>query len=265
MGPFRVPSGGEVYKCQTFANPFGGRDAEVQRYESHMSAGSHHMFLFFDPSNQNGAVGDCPEGGLEFHPYPFTTQSPDADFTYPNGIASFIKGSTGFMLNGHFINTTHQDNMATVTVILHLAPAGSQNQHAGVIFMNDLGITIPPTAAPEHAGATCTIPFDLNLLASASHMHQHATHFVATAATSPTATTLYQTDVWADPSPMIYSPALPLKGGTAVTYDCTYVNDTGQTLVFGESALSNVMCIFSAQYYPVPADRDDPTISCMGI
>src|SRR5262245_14890758 len=46
MTPFTVPSGGEVYKCQNFANPFGA-EAEVSAFESHMTPGSHHMLLFY--------------------------------------------------------------------------------------------------------------------------------------------------------------------------------------------------------------------------
>ena len=49
MSPFVVPAGGEVYKCQNFANPFGGADTEVTAFESHMTKGSHHLLLFYKP------------------------------------------------------------------------------------------------------------------------------------------------------------------------------------------------------------------------
>src|SRR5262245_43511942 len=50
MTPFVVPSGGEVYKCQNFANPFVGQDANVTKFESHMTPGSHHLLLFYRPA-----------------------------------------------------------------------------------------------------------------------------------------------------------------------------------------------------------------------
>src|SRR6185503_13960103 len=64
MDPFVVHAGEEVYKCQNFANPFNG-DAEIARFESHMTPGSHHMLLFHgDEYDADGPLVDC--SGLEF-------------------------------------------------------------------------------------------------------------------------------------------------------------------------------------------------------
>src|SRR5260370_25319524 len=43
--PFTVAPGAEVYKCQTFANPFG-KDVDIIYMDGTMSAGSHHFFVF---------------------------------------------------------------------------------------------------------------------------------------------------------------------------------------------------------------------------
>jgi hypothetical protein len=88
-------------------------------------------------------------------------------------------------------------------------------------------------------------------------MHQRATQFVATEGTQ----TLYQTDSWNNPVPAVYTPPLQLTKGTNVTFSCTYVNDTGQPLVFGESARTNVMCIYEMAFYPA-LDPQNPTIEC---
>jgi len=257
MGPFTVPPSTEVFKCQTFANPFGGKDTDVKEYEEHMTTGSHHMFLFFSPNAKDGAVGDCPNGGLEFHPYPFSAQTKDFTMTYPPTVGSRIPGTMGFMMNAHFINVTTTPYQATLTVTLHLAAPGAVTQYAGVMFMNNVGLTVPPDDQPHTATATCTVPQAMNVMGSASHMHQRATDFVATSGGQ----TLYTTQAWADPVPGIYTPPMSLASGSKVTWSCTYVNDTTQTLTFGESAQTNVMCIYSMQFYPV-ADPSNPTISC---
>jgi hypothetical protein len=88
-------------------------------------------------------------------------------------------------------------------------------------------------------------------------MHQRATQFVATEGTQ----TLYQTTSWNNPVPAVYTPPLQLTKGTNVTFSCTYVNDTGQPLVFGESAQTNVMCIYEMSFYPA-LDPTNPTIEC---
>ena len=87
-------------------------------------------------------------------------------------------------------------------------------------------------------------------------MHQRATNFVAS---DSTGRTLYQTTVWAEPKPVIYSPPVHLPSGTTITWSCTYVNDTGSTLTFGESAANNVMCISEFIYFPVQ-DPANPVV-----
>jgi hypothetical protein len=258
MGPFTVPGGSELFKCQSFANPFAGKDTDVRAYEEHMTLGSHHMFLFFSPGATDGPIVDCPSGGLEFHPYPFSAQSKDATLTYPPTVGSRVPGSMGFMLNGHFLNTTATPYQATLTVTLHLAQPGSVQQYAGVVFMNNVSIDIPPGQNPTTATATCIMPQAMNVMASASHMHQRATQFVATTGSQ----TLYQTTTWADPVPSLYTPPIQLPSGAPVTFSCTYTNDTPYDLTFGESALTNVMCIYSMQFFPV-TDPSNPTIQCM--
>lgn len=257
MGPFTVPAGGEVFKCQNFANPFGGKDTDIKEYEEHMTNGSHHMFAFFAPNATDGAVMDCPNGGLEFHPYPFSAQTPDATLTYPATVGSRVPGTMGFMLNAHFINVTGKDFQATMSVTFHLALPGAVTQYAGVMFMNNVGIVIPATNMPATATASCTVPQDMNVMASASHMHQRATDFVATSGSQQ----LYTTTSWNSPVPAEYTPPVHLTSGSSVSWTCTYVNDTGAPLTFGESALTNVMCIYSMQFYPV-TDPTNPTIAC---
>jgi hypothetical protein len=256
MGPFTVPAGKEVYKCQTFANPFG-HDVDIKTYEEHMTTGSHHMFLFFMPNATDGQVADCTAGGFEFHPYPFTAQTPDLKITYPDTVGSIIPATMGFMLNAHFVNAGATDYQATLTVTLHVAAPGTVTNHVGDVFMNNLGINISASNMPQTASATCTLPQDMYVLGSGSHMHQRATEFVATDGTQ----TLYQTNSWNNPVPAVYSPPLHLTKGTNVTFSCTYVNDTGQPLTFGESARTNVMCIYSLAYYPA-LDPQNPTIEC---
>ena len=256
MGPFTVPGGSEVYKCQNFANPFGGKDVDVKEYEEHMTEGSHHMFAFFAPGATDGALQDCTNGGFEYHPYPFGAQTPDATLTYPPTVGSHIPASMGFELNAHFVNASASAFQATLTVTLHLALPGAVTQYAGVVFMDNVGISIPPGQTPVTSTRTVTMPQDMNIIESSSHMHQRATDFVATSGSQQ----LYTTQSWSGPMPAFYNPPLQLTKGSPVTWSCTYVNDTGQTLTFGESAQTNVMCIYTMQFYPI-SDPSNPTIT----
>ena len=46
MNGFSVPAGGEVYKCQVFANPFSGTNTDILKVHSVISAGSHRFVVF---------------------------------------------------------------------------------------------------------------------------------------------------------------------------------------------------------------------------
>src|SRR5579884_1100247 len=256
MTGFTVPPGGEVYKCQDFASPFRGQAVDITRYELAMSPGSHHMILFDTAGATDGPVVDC--SGLQIGESTFGAQSETATATYPDGIGAAVPAGTGFTMNSHYINAGASPIQGSVKVTMFVARAGVVTQHAGSLQFVLTSISIPPTGQPATVSGSCSVSHDINLLSANSHMHQRATQFVATAG----GTTLYRTDVWADPPGTRFSPPLLLKANDAVTWSCTYVNDTGSTLTFGPSATTNVMCNFNGTYYPVP-DVSSPGITCL--
>jgi hypothetical protein len=256
MATFTVPPGGEIYKCQNFKNPFGGMDAEVSLYESHMTAGSHHMFLFLYDNTADGALEDC--SGLEFDEAAYGAQTKDNMTGFPDGVASIVPGSAGLRLQAHYLNTTHQPITAQVQVKMHLAKPGTVTAHAGILFYSQSRFSIPPNGQPTDVNGNCILPFDINLLSVTSHMHKHGVGFTAKAGSQP----LYTTTEWSDPAPRLFAPAMPLGKGQTVSFGCTFVNDTDQALTFGESAATNEMCIMAGTYYPVPDGAQSSILEC---
>jgi hypothetical protein len=258
MDSFTVPAGGEVYKCQDFANPFGGQQVDITTYQLAMNPGSHHMILFYSSGASDGPVLDCPMGGLQTGPFTFGAQSQKVTQTYPEGVGATIPAGMGFMLNAHYVNPGSTPIQSAVQVTMFVAAPGSVTQHAGVLQYIQTSISIPATGQPVTSTASCAQMQDMNLLWTSSHMHRGATNFVATSG----ATMLFQTGQWSDPPMHVFSPPLPLKAGADITWSCTYVNDTGSPLAFGPSALTNVMCNFGATFYPVQ-DVSNPVFQCL--
>ncbi len=259
MTPFPVAAGQEVYMCQTFANPFGAVDVDIAEFESHMSPGSHHMLLLFQDNATDGAEVAC--SGLTFGPMPYGAQQPDASITYPTGIGATIKGTQGFNVVAHYLNATQSDLTAVVQITMHIAPAGSVTQHAGVFFLDAVKqLYTQPIPAGETvtvtASYTTTIP--MQILYATGHTHRFTTSFTATEAGNQ----MYQTDSWDNSPTLAYNPAMTLPSGTNITWSCVMDNTTTSTITFGESAQTNEMCIFNGQYYPVP-DGADPSINVM--
>lgn len=253
MDTFTVPPGGEVYKCQDFANPFGGVDTDVSAFESHMTGGSHHLLLFYKDGAVDSPEEDCKP--FEFAATPYSTQLPDDSLEFPAGVAAQIPTNKGFRLQSHYLNTTSQPLEAHVELTFHLAKPGTVTDHAGVLFVVEPQFSIAPNST-QVVNHTCTLPFDMNLIKAGSHMHKHGTHFDATIG----AEKIFETTTWDEPKPALFAPAKAVKGGDKLDFNCTFVNNSPNTLTFGESAESNEMCIFVSSFYPAPAGQ--VTIGC---
>jgi hypothetical protein len=248
MSTFTVAPGQEVFYCQNFANPWG-KQVDIKTYELNMGVGSHHMFAFYASGATNGALAACPSGGLTFGAFTFTAQSPMVTQTYPQSVGATLPSGSGFQLMVHYLNTTGSTLTSSVKLTMYIAKAGAVTNHAGVLYLNQGSMTVPATCTTGCQSArTYSLPQDVNLLWSGSHMHKYGTNFVTTTSTG---VTLFQTTQWAEPPAKVYSPPLHLASGTSITWTCTDVNTTGQTLTFGESAQTNVMCISVSGFYPV--------------
>jgi hypothetical protein len=252
---FTVAPNSESFTCQSFANPFQGQQVDIKTWQDDMTPGSHHMFVFYSPNATDGAMYSC--SGLQSGPFTFVAQGPHVVQTYPHGIGATIPSSMGFLLNIHYINASAMALTAQVKVTMYVYKSGIVTSHAGMIFDNNINVNVPSDGKQHVYTASCTLPQDVYVLASNSHMHSEATNFVATAGSNA----LYQTTQWSDPPEGIFSPPLHLSAGTQITWSCTYVNTTGATLTFGETASKNVMCISQSMFYPV-TDVSNPTIGC---
>jgi hypothetical protein len=253
---FSVPSNAEVFKCQSFANPFKGQQVDIKTWEANMSVGSHHMFVFYQSNATNTSITDC--NGLQIQPFTFVAQGPHVFQTYPEGVGATIPTSMGFMVNVHFINSGATTLNAQVKVTMYVTKAGVVKQHAGIVFVNNIALSEPADGQPHTFSKTCALgnTTPITIVASNSHMHKTATHFTATMNGMP----LYDTTAWSDP-PMEPPPGGPMQlpAGASETFSCTYA-PTGTALSFGES-VNNIMCIGQAVFYPTQ-NISSPFLGC---
>jgi hypothetical protein len=244
LSAFTVAPGDERYLCQRFASPLGPGEAAIARFGSHLSQGGHHMLVFFDAGGDS-SLEDC--SGSEFVAGPYGTQRLDDSLSYPSGVAATLPAGTGLRIQAHFVNSTQETLSPTVSLKLTRAAAGF-TQPAAVLFMSNLDIHVDAGATGAVAQKTCKLPWDVNLVQSTGHMHRHGTSFVASAAGK----TLFSSLAWSDVPSQLYDPPLSLSAGTEVTFACSYDNPGATPLVYGPSAQTDEMCIFSAQFFPAP-------------
>ncbi|HEX3593918.1 MAG TPA: hypothetical protein VHU80_02420 [Polyangiaceae bacterium] len=239
--PFMLDPGEEAFKCQNFANTTG-KDIAVIQASATMAKGSHHMFVFYDPTfDADVALADC--SGTEFHDFLILTQSPEETQTYPAGVGRVLKSNNGFRAGMHYLNTTPDPLMANVSARFDYVDTTAVQHLAAQMELNQGLLAVPPgTSTQSHQFA---VPYDISLIYAISHMHKQATHFKAATSTQ----TLYETTVWDEPVPKTYDPPIQIPANSTITYACDYNNGTGMTLTFGESAQKNEMCIFFGVFY----------------
>jgi hypothetical protein len=87
-------------------------------------------------------------------------------------------------------------------------------------------------------------------------MHRRGVHFEADvlppAGHDAGAGPIYSTNEWTEPTPDDFDPPRDVATGTVIQFTCTYDNPDAVTYTFGDSALTNEMCIFQGTFYPSP-------------
>ena len=212
------------------------------------------MIAFFVEGVTDGPPEDC--SAAEFHPNVLGAQTEDTLIDLPPGVGVAIPPTTGLRFQLHFVNAGSADAIAGVTTRFHVAAPGSIRDHAGQLLFSNGSITIPPDV-PTDVTRSCAAPSDVFLLGASPHTHQHAVNFKVSTGGS----LLFETKDLVEPVPHRFDPPFHLPAGQDVTFTCSYVNPTGRTITFGESAVSNEMCILGAIYYPV-VDPASPNITC---
>jgi hypothetical protein len=273
--------------CELFANPFGGVSTDILKMHGTMSQGSHRFFLFnLDSTSAQlytaGKASPCPGAGLEFHPFPFFSQQPDWTVSYPNApdgspMGYPLAGPDSVMIFVSYLNTSSVAISPTVQITLTPAKAGVVTTHVGSIFLNQTSMTIPTTATMANpvisskswTGSPNSPSSDGSyyIFSSWSHMHEWALDFQA----STNNQVFYEEKNWDAPGLFWHLPgfgpnpttatgsAMPvhMPASGTISWQCSYYNDTGMTLTFGDSANKSVMCIYIGQYYPANAASPD--------
>jgi hypothetical protein len=243
---FTVAAGEERYACQDFANPFGGAAAAIRRFASQQTPGSHHLLVFYKAGAQDAPLQPC--SGTEFAAGPYGSQRAEDAIAYPDGVAAVVAPADGFRVQVHYLNATPAPIDVAVTVTMERVPGDVVRDRAGILFFSNAAIDVAPGAVGAVVAKTCTLPFAVNLLQATGHMHAHGRAFAATA----NGATLFAAQASAEVTPALFAPPLPLAAGTPIRFACTYDNDGATPLRYGDSARSDEMCIFTAQFYPAP-------------
>jgi copper type II ascorbate-dependent monooxygenase-like protein len=242
-----APGATDTYRCVRIQTT---QDMWIAGFRALSPAGTHHTVLTIS-TDANAQLGEynCSAGSLDNQMLYASGVGTD-DLLFPSGVAMHIPAGTKINLNLHLFNVTDQTKNDTSGVMVKIIPQAQVQQEADMMFSGTAIISIPSDGQPHNAVGGCTTPTDWHVFTLWPHMHQTATHQKWTYQPPGGAVTPMLDDAYAFAEQKNYPIADTLMPkGTKIQTTCTYVNNTGTTIHFGDS--SNAEMCFTGMYkYP---------------
>src|SRR5262249_12695566 len=147
----------------------------------------------------------------------------------PPGVGVTLPKGSQLMLNLHIYNTSDSPLTGMSGVLTKEVAAASVTQQAEALLIGPLQFTIDPGV--HTVDGRSTMSADAQILAVGPHMHKLGTHMSAMLGTT---TMLLDRDYTFDEQ--YFTPLMVhAKAGDRITTVCTYNNDTGVPVGFGQS------------------------------
>ena len=262
---YDTEAGSESQVCRFVIMPDEQDVYEIDFVEHEYKIGGHHMNMYVtDLLPESVDTNEVVPCGDIAGPLVYTSGSQTDTSNLPPGVGYRIPGGAVLQIESHFLNTTTEPALDEVRVNLMFAKTPLE-QEAGSLFFYDLDIAIPPNA-DYTAKMRCQIPEDITITTMVPHAHIRAVGMevwvtdqgvprdqVGTSSTSSTAggyELVLDSRGYNDLEPRRLDPAVEVKAGQWIDFDCHYRNDDDFGVVEGLSRDLNEMCLFIASYYP---------------
>lgn len=214
----------------------------------------HHLLLFEAPSAVDPTPTPCNAGGGSAWRI-ITAWAPGGqgmELPPEAGFPLSTSGATHYVMQIHYSNLTGLEG-ETDESGYDLCTSAPRPNEADVIAFGTLKFEIPATNQPYTRDCTVTIPSQLagkKLISSLPHMHKLGTSLSTTLERSGQAPVdLGTVSNWSFNNQVWYPLSAETKSGDVIRTKCTWKNDTGSPVPFGEET-SKEMCYSFTTYYP---------------
>jgi len=243
------PGATNAYECIRIKTT---TDMWISGFHADTPPGSHHSVVTISTNSTQVGEYDCSAGSLDNEMLYAAGVGTD-DLLFPDGVAIHIPTGTFINLNLHLFNATDNPLSGTTGVSVKLVDQATVQNEADMMFSGTFVINIPSDNTPHTATGSCTAPVDWHIFTLWPHMHQTATHQTWSYTHGGTKNTLLD-DAYSFFEQRNYPIAdtLVAKGDTITTV-CTYVNNTGTTMTFGDGS-DKEMCFTGMYKYPAGGD-----------
>ena len=229
----------DEYWCATYTPT---EDVIITAFRDLSPPGTHHAVL----SLGSGGGADNPGYPCEFFnnhdTLLFASGVGSDDFVFPEGVGIRVPAGRQLLLNVHLFNPTEDTLTGTSGVAVKTAPA--VDEEAEFTFAGTINISIPDGATGHTESGTCTVAADATILNWWPHMHQLGTHMLV----EVNGETVHD-EPFVFTEQKNYPTSRQVSQGDQIQVTCTYDNDTGGTVGFGDSS-NKEMCFVGFYRYP---------------
>jgi hypothetical protein len=266
-GDFVADAGQEGLYCMRLpipAEPYGDGALFVTGIESRLPVGTHHFFMAYrsepaidvaEPCFDSGAFVSVDEadqhdgGGGKMI---FLSGEGAYAYQMPPGYAMYLATGAGQMVTSHHVlNSADEPRDMYGVFNVYTAPLASITHPVNTLncLLRDIWVAPRSTAT---VSATCTAPFDLDMVVLSSHAHQHLERFEMRVfdGAQTVGDPIYVSTDWDSPEIVTLDTPLHLGVGQGLTFSCTFRNTGDEWIVFGTGDYGEMCAIMSGYAYP---------------
>ena len=233
------------YKCVRIQVP---SDMWVTAFRSMSPVGTHHTVLTISTSSTQTGEYDCTAGSLDNQMLYAAGVGTD-DNAFPPGVAIHLTAGTYINLNLHLYNTTDNAITDTSGVLVKTMAAADVVHEADMQFSGTFLINIPSDNQVHTATGSCQVANDFHVFTLWPHMHQTAVHQSLAITHSGSMSMMLDTDYAFSEQKNYPMVDTVIHAGDTITTTCSYQNNTGATIIFGDSSNAE-MCFTGIYRYP---------------
>jgi hypothetical protein len=242
-----LPPFTETHLCRRVQLP---ADLMIAGFMMTAPPGTHHTVLTLSPGGTRTGDYECAAQNLD-PALLFAGGIGTGDLAFPPGVAIKLEAGQYVTLNLHLINRGDTPVTATSSVEVKTIPASAVVHEADMMFAGTTEIAVPGNNQPYSVVGGCIAPMEWRVFTLWPHMHAYATRQqVRVRRTSNDVEGLLDTFYSFDEQRNYPMTTEKLIGaGDQIEVVCTYQNDSGSTVYYGDGA-GDEMCFAGMYKYP---------------
>jgi len=223
-------------------------DVIVTGFRDISPPGTHHLVVSIgDPDGADDPGFEC-EFFNNHDALLFASGVGTDDFLFPDGVGLRLQAGQQIFLNAHTFNASDDpiEGRSGVSVLkADSVDTEAEFTLAGPIF---IGTQIQGDSEPHEISGSCSVGGDGTILNWWPHMHQMGTHMVVKVNDE-----VVHDENFNFTEQINYPTERQVQQGDSINVTCTYVNDTGDPVTWGDSS-NNEMCFVGYYRYPKIGD-----------